>query len=124
MNNYIAIALGGAIGACLRYSINEWSIQLLGRSFPFGTLLVNMLGAFIIGLLYGLIITEQIAATPWRVFIGIGLLGALTTFSTFSLDTFLLLQQGAMVKAVSNVFLNVLVCLTLTWLGIKLGSMK
>jgi len=124
MNNYIAIALGGAIGACLRYAINEWSLQLLGRSFPFGTLLVNMLGAFIIGLLYGLIITEQIAATPWRVFIGIGLLGALTTFSTFSLDTFLLLQQGAMVKAVSNVFLNVLVCLTLTWLGIKLGSMK
>ena len=124
MNNYIAIALGGAIGACLRYAINEWSLQLLGRSFPFGTLLVNMLGAFIIGLLYGLITTEQIAATPWRVFIGIGLLGALTTFSTFSLDTFLLLQQGAMVKAVSNVFLNVLVCLTLTWLGIKLGSMK
>ena len=75
-------------------------------------------------LLYGLILTEQLTPNPWRIFVGIGVLGAFTTFSTFSLDTVLLLQQGEWQKAIANVFFNVLLCLTLAWLGLKLGSMK
>jgi CrcB protein len=122
--NYLAIAIGGAIGACLRFAISEWMLHLFGRAFPFGTLLVNILGSFVIGLLYGLLITEQIAPNPWRIFVGIGVLGAFTTFSTFSMDTVLLLQQGDWLKAVVNVVLNVVLCLTLAWLGLKLGSMK
>lgn len=122
--NYLAIAIGGAIGACLRFALSEWMLHLFGRSFPFGTLLVNILGSFVIGLLYGLLITEQIAPNPWRIFIGIGVLGAFTTFSTFSMDTVLLLQQGDWLKAVANVVLNVVLCLTLAWFGLKLGSMK
>lgn len=122
--NYLAIALGGAIGACLRFAISEWMLHLFGRAFPFGTLLVNILGSFVIGLLYGLLLSEQIAPNPWRIFIGIGILGAFTTFSTFSMDTVLLLQQGDWLKAVANVVLNVVLCLTLAWLGLKLGSMK
>ena len=121
---YLAIALGGAIGAVLRHGINEWMVHLFGRAFPFGTLLVNILGSFIIGLLYGLILTEQLAPNPWRIFIGIGILGAFTTFSTFSMDTVLMLQQGAFVKATLNVLANLVLCLTLTWLGIKLGTLK
>jgi CrcB protein len=122
--NYLAIAIGGAIGACLRFAISEWMLHLFGRAFPFGTLLVNILGSFVIGLLYGLLLTEQIAPNPWRIFVGIGVLGAFTTFSTFSMDTVLLLQQGDWPKAVVNVVLNVVLCLTLAWLGLKLGSMK
>ncbi len=122
--NYLAIAIGGAIGACLRFALSEWMLHLFGRAFPFGTLLVNILGSFVIGLLYGLLITEQITPNPWRIFIGIGVLGAFTTFSTFSMDTVLLLQQGDWLKAVVNVVLNVVLCLTLAWLGLKLGSMK
>ncbi len=121
---YSAIAIGGAIGACLRFALSEWMLHLFGRAFPFGTLLVNILGSFVIGLLYGLLITEQIAPNPWRIFIGIGVLGAFTTFSTFSMDTVLLLQQGDWQKAIANVVLNLVLCLTLAWLGLKLGSMK
>lgn len=121
---YSVIAIGGAIGACLRFAIGEWMLHLFGRAFPFGTLLVNILGSFVIGLLYGLLITEQIAPNPWRIFIGIGVLGAFTTFSTFSMDTVLLLQQGEWQKAMANVVLNLVLCLTLAWLGLKLGSMK
>ena len=124
LTNYLAIAIGGALGACLRFACNEWMLHLFGRAFPFGTLLVNILGSFVIGLLYGLLITEQIAPNPWRIFIGIGVLGAFTTFSTFSMDTVLLLQQGDWLKAIANVVLNLVLCLTLAWLGLKLGSMK
>lgn len=124
LTNYLAIAVGGAMGACLRFALSEWMLHLFGRAFPFGTLLVNILGSFVIGLLYGLLLTEQISPNPWRIFIGIGVLGAFTTFSTFSMDTVLLLQQGDWLKAVANVVLNLVLCLTLAWLGLKLGSMK
>src|SRR5690606_7208849 len=123
MLSYLAVALGGAVGACLRYGVNEIALNVLGKSFPFATLLVNILGSFVLGLLYGLFSTGVLAASPWRALIAIGLIGAFTTFSTFSLDTVLLLQQGDWLKAIANVLLNVLLCLTLAWLGLKLGSM-
>ena len=124
MWTYLAIAIGGASGACLRYACNELMLNVLGKAFPFGTLLVNILGSFMLGLLYGMFSSGYIAASPWRALISIGLLGAFTTFSTFSLDTVLLLQQGDWIKAIANVLLNVLLCLTLAWFGLKLGSMK
>ena len=124
MLTYLAVAFGGAVGACLRYACNELALNVLGKSFPFGTLLVNILGSFVLGWLYALISSGAIAVAPWRALITIGLIGAFTTFSTFSLDTVLLLQQGDWQKAIANVLLNVLLCLTLAWLGLKLGSMK
>ncbi len=124
LNNYLAIAIGGALGACLRYACYEWVIHLFGRAFPFATLLVNILGSFAIGLLYGFTLSEQFASDPWRLFIGVGILGAFTTFSTFSMDTVFMLQQGCWLKAGANIVLNVVLCLTLTWLGFKLATLK
>lgn len=124
MLTYLAIAIGGAVGACLRFGINELAVNVLGKSFPFGTLLVNILGSFVLGWLFALFSSGVLAVSPWRALIAIGLIGAFTTFSTFSLDTVLLMQQGDWLKAIANVLLNVLLCLTLAWLGLKLGSMK
>uniref|UniRef100_A0A486XKL6 Fluoride-specific ion channel FluC n=1 Tax=Rheinheimera sp. BAL341 TaxID=1708203 RepID=A0A486XKL6_9GAMM len=124
MLTYLAVAVGGAAGAALRFGVNELALNVFGKSFPFGTLLVNILGSFVLGVLYGLFSSGLLATSPWRALMAIGLIGAFTTFSTFSLDTVLLLQQGDWLKAIANVLLNVLLCLTLAWLGLKLGSMK
>ncbi len=121
---YIMIAAGGASGACLRYFISETMLKLLGRGFPFGTLTVNILGSLLMGVLYGLIEREIITVSPAKSLIGIGFLGALTTFSTFSMDSLLLLQQGHFLKMALNIVLNVTVCIFMAWLGLQLVMQK
>ncbi|TGE84576.1 fluoride efflux transporter CrcB [Pseudoalteromonas sp. KS88] len=121
---YLMIAAGGASGACLRFFISETMLKLLGRGFPFGTLAVNILGSLLMGVLYGLIEREIITVSPAKSLIGIGFLGALTTFSTFSMDSLLLLQQGHFLKMVLNIVLNVTVCIFMAWLGLQLVMQK
>lgn len=116
---YTFIALGGAVGACLRYFISQMTLHWLGKDFPFGTLLVNIIGSFLLGLLYAMIEQGYIAIVPWRTMAGIGFLGALTTFSTFSVDTLLILQSGVYWKGILNIFLNVCCCLLMAWLGMQ-----
>lgn len=111
MTNLLYVAIGGALGAVLRYQLAVWMVLLFGKEFPYATLLVNVIGSFALGLLFSLMEHGIIADIPWRTLVGIGLLGAFTTFSTFSLDTVLLFQQGATIKALVNVFLNVITCL-------------
>ncbi|QXO17427.1 MULTISPECIES: fluoride efflux transporter CrcB [Vibrio] len=111
------IALGGAIGACSRYLVSEWCITLFGRSFPYGTLTVNIVGSFIMGLLIAAFENEWLAPYPWRQVVGLGFLGALTTFSTFSMDNVLMMQQGAFVKMGLNVLLNVTLSISAAWLA-------
>ena len=120
MTIYIFIALGGALGACLRYFLSQLMLQWFGEGFPFGTLLVNIVGSFFLGFLYSLLEHGQLEAALWRTTIGIGFLGALTTFSTFSVDTLMLFQQGLWFKAALNVTLNILCCLFAAWLGTQL----
>jgi fluoride exporter len=119
---YAFIAIGGASGACLRYFISQILLNWLGKGFPFATLVVNISGSFIMGLLYGLIEQGTLEVSVHRTLIGIGFLGAFTTFSTFSLDTVLLYQQGDIFKATANIFLNVLLCLGAAGLGIFIVS--
>ena len=114
------IAIGGAFGACSRYLLSELCVELFGRSFPYGTLTVNILGSFAMGLLVAAFETEMLSQVPWRQFIGLGFLGALTTFSTFSMDNVLLLQQGAFFKMGLNVLLNVALSILSAWLGFQL----
>ncbi|CAM3207059.1 fluoride efflux transporter CrcB [Vibrio diazotrophicus] len=111
------IAIGGAIGACSRYLVSEMCVTLFGRSFPYGTLTVNVVGSFIMGLLIAAVENEWLAPYPWRQIIGLGFLGALTTFSTFSMDNVLLVHQGAFVKMGFNVLLNVLLSISAAWLA-------
>lgn len=117
---YSMIAIGGAAGAALRFFISNIMLQWLGKGFPFGTLLVNILGSFLLGLVYALVEHGQVDIIPWRTLVIIGFLGAFTTFSTFSLDSLLLLQQGHMWKGLANIFLNMTLCLAAAWAGLNL----
>ncbi|TOG45333.1 fluoride efflux transporter CrcB [Vibrio parahaemolyticus] len=114
------IALGGAIGACSRYLVSEFCVLLFGRGFPYGTLTVNAVGSFIMGLLIAAFESEILATEPWRQVIGLGFLGALTTFSTFSMDNVLLMQQGAFFKMGLNILLNVVLSISAAWIGFQL----
>ncbi|MBB1316969.1 fluoride efflux transporter CrcB [Shewanella sp. SR43-4] len=119
MTNVILVALGGSIGAVLRYLLSIFMIQLFGSSFPFGTLLVNLLGSFLMGVVYALGQLSHVSPEI-KALVGIGLLGALTTFSTFSNETLLLLQEGLWHKAILNVLLNVTLCLFMVYVGQQL----
>ncbi|WDE02841.1 fluoride efflux transporter CrcB [Thalassomonas viridans] len=114
---YLFVALGGACGASLRFFISQLVLNWLGKGFPFATLLVNISGSFIMGLLYGLIEQGILEVSVYRTLIGIGFLGAFTTFSTFSLDSLLLIQQGEVLKAMVNILLNVGLCILAAALG-------
>lgn len=119
MNQLIVIAFGGAAGAVIRFLVASGVYQWLGRDFPYGTLVVNVMGSFLIGLLTEALILQRISVgVEYKVAIIVGFLGAFTTFSTFSLETFYLLEQGAFGKAVLNIALSVGGCLLAVWLGL------
>ncbi|ART80695.1 fluoride efflux transporter CrcB [Oceanisphaera avium] len=122
MHNLLMIAVGGALGALLRFGITEFMARTVGRSFPYGTLTVNLLGSLLMGCIFVLVQQQVLSHHGWRPFIMVGLLGALTTFSSFSLDSLLLLEQGAWLKAMLNVSLNVVCCIMLTYIGMQLTT--
>ncbi|XQW86866.1 fluoride efflux transporter CrcB [Thalassotalea piscium] len=117
---YIMVALGGAGGATLRFFFSQLIFNWLGKGFPFATLAVNICGSLVMGMLYGLIEQSIIEVSIYRTLIGIGFLGAFTTFSTFSMDTLLLIQQGDLFKALLNVLLNVCLCVIASGIGLYL----
>ena len=93
MEKLFVIALGGALGSVLRYLVSGGLSQFTSGSFPFGTLSVNVIGSALIGFLWGLF-DEMVISPQWRGFIFIGVLGAFTTFSTFTFESFDLLRNG------------------------------
>ncbi len=121
MNQALAIAAGGAAGALLRYWTSLGVHYLLGRGFPYGTLTVNVAGSLLMGLLFVLFVERFNLGSEWRAAILIGLLGSFTTFSTFSIETLNLLEQGETLKALLNILLSVTLCLGAAWLGIITG---
>jgi CrcB protein len=121
MNQVLAIAIGGAAGALLRFWLSTGMYALLGRSFPYGTLTVNVLGLFLIGFLFIVLLERMQVTGYWRAGILIGVLGAFTTFSTFSIETLNLIEDGSLMKAALNVVLSVVLCLGGTWFGVVLG---
>lgn len=118
IQHVIMVALGGGIGSVTRYLVSLWAVERWGSEFPFGTLLVNIAGCFIIGA-FMVCVTERIIANPyWRLLTVTGFLGGLTTFSSFSYETLKLLEDGQLQWAVYNVLINVVCGLAATWLGI------
>ena len=113
--------MGGAFGAVLRYGASLSVYSLLGRGFPYGTLFVNVSGSLLMGLL-SVIMLERFNIDPeWRAAVLVGVLGSFTTFSTFSIETLNLLEQGDVMRATANIVLSVLVCLVAVWFGVIIG---
>jgi len=121
---YAFVAIGGACGASLRFFISQIVLNWLGKGFPFATLIVNIIGSLSMGLLYGYLEQGSLELTVHRTLVGIGFLGAFTTFSTFSLDSLLLIQQGFLIKAMLNILLNVVLCILAAALGIYIVTHK
>jgi CrcB protein len=118
MTQVLAIAAGGAIGALLRYWTSVAVHSRLGMAFPYGTLAVNILGSLLMGFLYIWLIDRMTAGPALRAFLLIGVLGAFTTFSTFSMETLNLMEAGHPVKALANILVSVIVCVAAAGLGV------
>lgn len=121
MMQALAIAGGGAIGALMRFYASTGIYAFLGRGFPYGTLFVNISGSIVMGLLYVLFIDRLQVSPEVRSALMVGVLGAFTTFSTFSIETLNLLENGELGKATLNIVLSISLCLLGAWLGMLAG---
>ena len=118
MQNLLAVGLGGFLGAIARYTMGGFVDSRLSTRFPWGTLAVNVLGCLMIGVILGWISSRETVSKTTELFLVTGILGSLTTFSTFGHDTINLIRQGAVGPAVGNVALNVGVGLVAVTVGL------
>ncbi len=116
--NFLIVIVGAAFGASLRYFIN--TVVTFG-GLPYATLLVNVLGSFLAGILVILIFEKSLLSESWRLFLLVGFLGSLTTFSTFSFETMFFFQNGEILKAVLNIGSNVVLSLVSVFVGAFIG---
>jgi len=121
MSQLAFIALGGAFGAVARFLVSNGIYALLGRGFPWGTLAVNVLGSLMMGVLAVLMLERLSAGSELRGLLLVGFLGAFTTFSTFSIETLNLIEDGALWRAGLNATISVLLCLLAAWFGVGIG---
>jgi len=117
----LSVAIGGASGAVMRWLMASGIQRMAGGAFPWGTFAVTAIGSFLLGFLFVWLIERSSVSELVRLALTVGFLGAFTTFSTYSLESIRLLQEGALALALGNVLGQVVVCLTLTWLGIQLA---
>ena len=121
MLHMLLVAAGGATGSVLRYLVGLWSLRVLGPSFPWGTMIVNVVGSFAIGLLAELVARRLNASAEMRLLLVTGFLGGFTTFSAFSLDALALFERGATGTAAAYVLGSVVISLMAVMGGLALG---
>jgi fluoride exporter len=124
MRTVMAVGLAGFIGAIARYGIDGVIVQKSGGSFPWGTFLINISGSFVLGLLFAVLVEGRVAVAPWiRTASTVGLVGAYTTFSTLTLETFRLVEDGSYFLASANAVGSLTLGLVAVYLGVVVGRM-
>ncbi len=124
MRNIIAIAIGAALGANLRYAISVWANQRLGAIFPYGTLMINLLGCFLIGVILSLANSRIQLSEPMRLILVTGLLGGFTTFSSFGYETYSLINSGNWLAAIIYASTSMIVGLIAVLVGVEVGRIS
>jgi CrcB protein len=119
----LLITFGGAIGTLLRYLVSLVASHWLGTEFPYGTLIVNLSGSFVIGLVQQLGTEALLIPDNMRLFVTTGMMGGLTTYSTFSYETVRLMEAGSWNQAWVNILVTTVICLSLCFLGMGVGRM-
>jgi CrcB protein len=121
---YLWVAIGGALGSVSRFWLSGLVARHFGETFPWGTLVINVTGSFIIGVFASLTGTEGrwLVSPAFRIFFMVGICGGYTTFSSFSLQTLNLASEGEWLRAFANVLLSVVLCLAGVWLGWLLAN--
>ena len=124
MRTVVGIGVAGFFGAIARYGVEGFVSERTNGSFPWGTFVVNISGSLILGLLFALLIEGRVIMAPWlRTAVTVGLIGAYTTFSTLSLETFRMIEDGAYLGAGGNAFGSLALGLVAVWVGIVAGRM-
>lgn len=122
MRSLWLVALGGALGAVARALLSAAILSRWPSRWPAGTIVVNVVGCLMLGLIIGILATRPHASPAWRAFAAVGVLGAFTTFSTFEHETLSLLQRGELATALGNITVSLIAGLAAVWVGQALGS--
>jgi CrcB protein len=117
LKTLVFIAVGGALGAVMRFLSQATVYELVGKTFPLGTLFVNVTGSFLMGLLSIFLVEKFNLSADWHLAILVGVLGSFTTFSTFSIETLVLFEQGDLFKAFTNITISIVLCIGAVWAG-------
>ena len=123
LTQWLAIGAGGALGAVARAALGLWLNPKDSTALPWGTFAANLIGSLILGVLLGLLLSERMTSPTAKALLATGFCGAFTTFSTFSIETFNLIEEGATGLALANIAASVIVCLFAVWLGVLAGRM-
>ena len=122
MARFFWICIGGALGTGARYLVSGWALAALGAGFPYGTLAVNLLGSFLLGVVMHLALAVRAIGPTMRLTLATGVLGGFTTYSTFNYETLQYLRDGAFALAVVNVVVTVVTCLIAGMAGLALAQ--
>ena len=120
MGRFLLVCLGGALGSGARYLVASWALAAFGPEFPRGTLVVNVVGSFLLAAIMTLAVTTERVSPELRLFLGAGIMGGFTTYSSFNWETIALAQQGSWALAAANVAVTVLACLAAGLAGLVL----
>lgn len=123
MTRFVLICCGGAVGTGARYLLGSLAIRWLGPDFPFGTLIINVLGSFLIGMVQQVALTTGWIPETLRLVLAVGVLGGFTTYSSFSYETIRLIETGSWVTATSYVVLTTALCLGGCLAGLAVGGL-